>query len=161
VIEKKTQQFTYAVHQNIDSVSEEHKEVMLKAIENREQAYAPYSGFNVGAAVLLKNGKIVTGSNQENAAYPSGLCAERVALFAAGSHYPNVEIDILVVTCRNTKKLTDQPFSSCGGCRQVMLEYELKQSSPITVYYLGETGPVIQVDSVTDLVPLFFPPQAL
>lgn len=161
MIEKKIQQFTYAVHQDVNSISDEHKEVITKAIENREQAYAPYSGFNVGAAVLLKNGKIVTGSNQENAAYPSGLCAERVALFAAGSHYPDVEIETLVVTCRNTKKLTDQPFSSCGGCRQVMLEYELKQTSPITVYYLGETGPVIQVDSVTDLVPLFFPPQAL
>lgn len=161
MIEKKTQQFTYAVHQDVESISEEHRLAIEKAIENREQAYAPYSGFNVGAAVLLKNGKIVTGSNQENAAYPSGLCAERVALFAAGSHYPNVEIEALVVTCRNTMKLTDQPFSSCGGCRQVMLEYELKQSTPIAVYYLGETGPVIQVDSVTDLVPLFFPPQAL
>ena len=161
MITKKTHQFTYRVFGSLDEVPGYHKEVILKAIESRELAYAPYSGFYVGSAVLLKNGKIVVGSNQENAAYPSGLCAERVALFSAGSQFPNTEIEVLVVSCRNTKKLTDQPFSSCGACRQVMLEYELKQKNAIMVYYLGETGAVIQVESVTDLVPLYFPPEAL
>lgn len=161
MIEKKIQQIAYSVHSDISTIGDEHQEAISKAIQNREQAYAPYSGFYVGAAALLSSGRIVTGANQENAAYPSGLCAERVALFAAGAQHPKETIEALVVTCRNTKKLTDQPFSSCGACRQVMLEYELKQKSPITVYYLGETGPVIQVDSVVDLVPLYFPPEAL
>lgn len=161
MIKSKTHQFTYHVFGSLDEVPENHKKIILKATESREFAYAPYSGFYVGAAVLLKNGEIVVGSNQENAAYPSGLCAERVALFSAGAQFPNTSIEVLVVSCRNTKKLTDQPFSSCGACRQVMLEYELKQESPITVYYIGETGEVIQVDSVKDLVPLYFPPEAL
>ncbi|MCT4625354.1 MAG: cytidine deaminase [Schleiferiaceae bacterium] len=157
----KKETFEYIVHDSIESVSEEHKELIAKAVENREQAYAPYSGFYVGSSVLLANGEIVTGSNQENAAYPSGLCAERVALFSAGATYPNEIIKALVVTCRNTKKLTDQPFSSCGACRQVMLEYELKQDEDIIVYYLGEQGPIIQVNAVKDLMPLHFPPDAL
>ncbi len=161
MIQKKTHQFTYRVFGSLDQVPEKHKEIIQKAIESRELAYAPYSGFYVGASVLLTNGKIVVGSNQENAAYPSGLCAERVALFSAGAQFPDTGIEVLVVSCRNTKKITDQPFSSCGACRQVMLEYELKQEAPIMVYFLGEKGAVVQINSVKDLVPLYFPPEAL
>jgi len=101
-------------------------------------AYSPYSGFSVGAALLLENGEIVTGSNQENAAYPSGLCAERTALFYAGSRYPGVAVVKMAVTaCRNNTFLTDA-VSPCGACRQVMLETQMRQQKPFRLILAGQ-----------------------
>ncbi len=118
-------------------------------------AYAVYSAFNVGAAVELGNGKIVTGSNQENAAYPSGLCAERVAVFSASSQFPGEKMLSVAISCYSAKT-KDQPFSPCGACRQVLSEYEQKQGTPIRIIMGGQTGSVLVSESVAALLPLAF-----
>ncbi len=118
-------------------------------------AYAVYSAFNVGAAVELANGEIVTGTNQENVAYPSGLCAERVAVFSASSRFPGEKMLSIAVSCFSAKT-PDQPFSPCGACRQVLSEYEQKQGAPIRIIMGGRTGSVLVSDSVAALLPLAF-----
>ena len=129
---------------------------MHKAQEARERAYAPYSRFKVGAALQLANGKIVTGNNQENAAFPSGLCAERVAAFYAGATYPGIAFETLALTVRSLNKEVDTPTPPCGACRQSLAEYEVNQKSPMTLYFMGETGKIVQANSVKDLLPLIF-----
>jgi len=120
------------------------------------QAYAPYSGFYVGAAVLLENGEIVLGSNQENAAYPSGLCAERVAVFAASAKYPNVKIKAIAISGNSRSRDIGHPVTPCGACRQVMLEYEVKQQEPVKIYLSGHSGKIFVIEKVQDLLPLSF-----
>lgn len=122
----------------------------------RDHAYAPYSHFQVGAAVLLDNGIIVTGSNQENAAYPSGMCAERVAIWAAGAQYPGRKILKMYITARSAHKTVDKPVPPCGACRQSILEYEVRQKSPIEIWFTGETGPIWKTDSLQNILPLIF-----
>lgn len=129
---------------------------MHKAIEVRKQAYAPYSKFRVGAAILLENGKVVIGSNQESAAYPSGLCAERVAVFQAGSLYPNTKILKIIISATSDISPTKRPTPPCGACRQSISEYEQKQDVPIEIYFMGETGEVYKSDSLENLLPLSF-----
>ena len=130
--------------------------LMQEAIETRKNAYAPYSNFKVGAALLLENGKIVLGSNQENAAYPSGLCAERVAIFQAGAIYPNVKIIAIAITASSDTNLTSKPIPPCGSCRQSIAEYEFKQETPIEIYFMGATGEVYKSQSIGNLLPLSF-----
>ena len=120
------------------------------------QAYAPYSGFYVGAAVLLENGEIVLGSNQENAAYPSGLCAERVAVFAASAKYPEIKIKSIAISGNSKSRDIDHPVTPCGACRQVLLEYEVKQDEPVKVYLSGHSGKIYIIEKVQDLLPLSF-----
>jgi cytidine deaminase len=132
------------------------QDLMEKAIEVRKKAYAPYSEFRVGAAILLDNGKIVVGSNQENAAYPSGLCAERVAIFQAGAIYPEATILKIVITASSDKKITDTPVPPCGACRQSIAEYEIRQSTPIEIYFMGGVGQVYQSASLKNLLPFMF-----
>ncbi|MCG2419200.1 cytidine deaminase [Aequorivita sp. F47161] len=142
-----------------DTVSELPKdiqELMNKAQQARENAYAPYSHFKVGAALRLVSGKIVLGSNQENAAFPSGLCAERVAVFSAGANFPNEIITDLAITVRAESHEVIEAIAPCGACRQSLAEYEQKQKSPITIYFMGETGEIIKVASIMDLLPLGF-----
>ncbi len=129
---------------------------MTAAEEAREKAYAPYSNFRVGAAILLENGEIITGNNQENAAYPSGLCAERVAIFFAGSQFPNTKILQLAVTARSENQVLRKPISPCGACRQSIAEYEIKQNHPIEIFFMGETGEVYKANSIKDLLPFLF-----
>jgi len=119
-------------------------------------AYAPYSEFFVGAAILLENGEIVKGSNQENAAYPSGLCAERVAAFAASSIYPGLKMKAVAISAKSSHRALTAPVSPCGACRQVLLEYEVKQNEPIRLFLSGESGNIYVVDKVQDLLPLSF-----
>jgi cytidine deaminase len=121
-----------------------------------DKAYAPYSNFRVGAAVLLENGIIIIGNNQENAAYPSGLCAERVAFFAAGANYPGVRIVAAAVTASSANYLHGAPVTPCGSCRQSMLEYELKQRSSIPLIMLSPSGEIILSGSIQQLLPLYF-----
>jgi len=102
------------------------------------RAYSPYSHFSVGAAVLLENGEIITGNNQENAAYPSGLCAERVALFAASSRYPGVDVKAIAITAQSTETEITEPVTPCGACRQVMVEYENNSKEPTKVIMSGK-----------------------
>jgi cytidine deaminase len=147
---------TFQVYDSIDSLSQEVKSLMQKAIEIRKKAYAPYSKFRVGAAILLDNGQVVLGSNQENAAYPSGLCAERVAIFQAGAVYPEAKIIKLAITAASDNNPTLTPIPPCGGCRQSIAEYEFKQETPIEIYFMGESGEVYKSDSINNLLPLSF-----
>jgi cytidine deaminase len=148
-------------YSDIDFLEEADKALLQKAIESREQAYAPYSRFKVGAAVLLHDGTIVRGNNQENAVYPTGLCAERVAIFSAHANHPNQIIKAVAISCRNENRHTGQPLTSCGSCRQALLEYELLQHQPIRVLFYGESGEVWEVPSTTALLPWFFDGSAL
>lgn len=128
--------------------------LMEKAIEAIGQAYAPYSHFQVGAAVLLENGEIVTGSNQENAAYPSGLCAERVALFSAGHQYPEVPVVALAIAA-STDGNRVESISPCGACRQVLLETEQRQGKPVKIFLCG-TREILEARNAEVLLPLCF-----
>lgn len=132
------------------------QELMKKAKEARKQAYAPYSNFQVGAALLLENGEIVIGSNQENASYPSGLCAERTAIYYAGAKYPNTPILKMAISAGSKIKLSEQPIPPCGACRQAIAEYEIKQQKPIEIYFMGETGKVAKSASLKNLLPFLF-----
>ncbi len=139
-----------------DELPTEVLQLMEQAEKARENAYAPYSKFKVGAALLLDNGEIITGNNQENAAYPSGLCAERVAVFYANSKYPDATILQMAITARSESQQIETPIPPCGSCRQAIAEYEVKQEKPIEIYFMGETGKVAKTDSVKALLPLIF-----
>ncbi|RTY86642.1 cytidine deaminase [Flavobacterium sp. RSP49] len=130
--------------------------LMGQAVEIRKKAYAPYSKFRVGAALLLDNGKIVLGSNQENAAYPSGLCAERVAIFHAGAVYPEVKILKMAITAASDTNTTSTPIPPCGSCRQSIAEYEIRQETPIEIYFMGEIGTIYKSESLKNLLPFMF-----
>ena len=132
------------------------QELMQSAKQARDRAYAPYSSFMVGSSIELANGVIVQGNNQENAAYPSGLCAERVAVFYAGATYPGVAIKNIAITVRSLHHTVLIPTPPCGSCRQGLAEYEVNQEEPIKVYFMGETGQVVRANSVKDLLPLIF-----
>ncbi|MEG9328683.1 cytidine deaminase [Salinimicrobium catena] len=142
-----------------DSVEElpvEAKGLMQKAIEARENSYSPYSKFRVGAAIQLENGEVVTGSNQENASYPAGLCAERTAIFYAGAKYPGVKMQRMALSARSLNHSVETPTPPCGSCRQAIAEYEVKQELPIEIYFMGEKGKVVKANSISDLLPLIF-----
>lgn len=137
-------------------VPSEIKDFMALAIKAATQAYAPYSQFEVGAAVKLKNGEIVLGNNQENAVYPAGLCAERVAFFAAKANHPEEDIEAVAIAAK-AKEAPDYSFASpCGSCRQVMSEYENSQKSHIKLYLAGEKGSVYMSQSIDNLLPFKF-----
>ncbi len=138
-----------------EELDEESRHLLGEADKAAKSAYAPYSAFRVGAALLLENGKIITGNNQENAAYPSGLCAERVAVFYAGAQYPDVAITALALTARTPAGITGEPAYPCGACRQVLLESESRSGKPIRIIMAGKDT-VDVVDSVKDLLPKNF-----
>ena len=147
---------SFEVYDSVHELPSEILSLMKEAIEIRKKAYAPYSNFRVGTAILLKNGKIILGSNQENAAYPSGLCAERVAIFQAGAIYPTVEIQAVTISAASDHNPTLKPIPPCGACRQSMHEYEAKQNQEIPVFFMGESGQVYKSNSVSNLLPLSF-----
>ncbi len=147
---------TVTLYENYSSFSETEKLLFTKAKAACHSAYAPYSKFYVGAAVLLENGVILQGNNQENAAYPSGLCAERVALFYASATYPNIAVQAIAVTVFYNGKDLEDIVSPCGACRQVMAEYEHKSGKPITLYLLSANQQVCRIDSVKDTLPFLF-----
>ncbi|NLT02897.1 MAG: cytidine deaminase [Bacteroidales bacterium] len=139
----------------VEELSDTEKMLLNAAKEAAVTAYAPYSHFQVGAALLLDNGEVVKGSNQENAAYPSGLCAERVAMFYANATWPNATITHLVVAARNGKAFINIPIAPCGACRQSLLEAERRQGAPIRVLLYG-TNETVCIESVKTLLPLSF-----
>lgn len=147
---------TLFVFENLEELPKEVVFLMQKAVEARDNAYAPYSNFNVGAAILLDNGEIITGSNQENASYPSGLCAERTAIYYAGSQFPNTKIVKMAISATSRTKPTTSPIPPCGACRQAIAEYEIKQETPIEIYFMGETGAIAKSASLANLLPLVF-----
>ncbi len=122
----------------------------------KEDAYAPYSKFKVGAALVLSNNEIVTGNNQENAAYPSGLCAERVAAFYAGAKFPKVPIKKLAITASAPDYILNKPVAPCGACRQSLLEYETLTNEEITILLTGEIGVIYRIKGIKQLLPLCF-----
>lgn len=144
------------LYESIDALEKEDAFLMKKAIEARGKSYAPYSSFHVGAALLLDNGAIVLGNNQENAAYPSGMCAERVAIWKAGSEYPNMNVVKLAITASSVNNPVTKPVGPCGACRQSLLEYEIKQATPFKMLLMGEVGEVIITDSLVSLLPFSF-----
>lgn len=129
--------------------------LILAAKNARKRAYVKYSNFGVGAAILLDNGQIIEGNNQENAAYPSGLCAERTAIFYASATYPNARI-LKIAVVAGKDETNDQPVSPCGACRQAMLEYEVKQANNIEFLFTGLKGKVIKTESIKSLLPFCF-----
>ena len=155
-MEKRRISFDLLVYDTLDELCESEKTLMQIAVEARENAYAPYSQFMVGAAVLLANEKIVIGNNQENASYPSGLCAERVALFQAGAKYPKVEINTIAISASSKIHKVDRPAAPCGNCRQAIAEYEQKQNSPISILMMGGSGKIFKCESLEDILPLAF-----
>jgi cytidine deaminase len=144
------------VFEKADELPPHEQSLLMEAQKATENAYAPYSKFKVGCAVQLANGEIVTGSNQENVAYPSGLCAERVAMFYAGSRYPGVTIQAIAITARSSDFVLSEPVTSCGACLQSMLEYENKQNQPITVILQGETGEIYVAHGLQTFMPFQF-----
>ncbi len=148
--------FEFFSFESFEELSLEDQKLLTLSIEARGNAYAPYSNFKVGAAVLLGNSEVVIGSNQENASYPSGLCAERVAVFQAGAKYPEVSINKIAITATSEKYKVDRPAAPCGNCRQSILEYEQKQKRPIEILMMGETGKILKCSSIADLLPFAF-----
>lgn len=155
-MEKITLTTTFTVYDSAGDLPEPVRLLMQRAVEVRKTAYAPYSKFRVGAALQLDNGEVVIGSNQENAAYPSGLCAERVAVFHAGAAHPGAKILTLAISAAADSKVVDSPIPPCGACRQSLAEYEMKQGVPMEIYFMGETGKVYKSDSLQNLLPLVF-----
>ena len=154
-------ELNFEVFEALSQLPREVMDLMHQAIEIRKKAYAPYSHFRVGTAILLSNGKTILGSNQENAAYPSGLCAERVAIFQAGALYPEANIVSIAITAASDHNPTLKPITPCGACRQSMYEYEAKQEQLIPVYFMGESGEVYKSNSIGNLLPLSFDKKSL
>lgn len=149
-------QFTYSTFASQDALSLADKNLVKQALKAMQQAYAPYSKFKVGASVLLKSGHIIQGNNQENIAYPSGLCAERVALYYAGAQHPLDPIVKICIVAEGELMPQGALLSPCGSCRQVMLESEARQAQPIEVLLVQRSGQIIVLDSVQNLLPFGF-----
>lgn len=147
-------------YNSLSELNEQDKILAEKAIDAAQNAYAPYSGFQVGAALRLANGVVVTGNNQENAAYPSGLCAERVALFWAGSQYKDVAVQSMAVAAFKDGEMTVEPISPCGACRQVLKESEHRHATPIALILMGKEKTIKLLQS-SYLLPLGFEPTVL
>lgn len=146
----------YAYLDSWKELPEEDKELVGKAYQASEKAYAPYSNFFVGASVLLEDGTIVLGNNQENAAFPSGTCAERTAVFYAGANFPDKKIKKIAVVAKGSFADPDSLLSPCGGCRQVMLESEQRQDEPIEIILVSGNERTVRLKSVQDLLPFAF-----
>lgn len=155
-MKKQSINFEVSVFESFKNLSKDDQHLMSIAVDCRTKAYAPYSNFYVGAAVLLSNGEIVVGNNQENAAYPSGLCAERVAVFYAASKYPDAGITKIAISASSKNQIVNTPVAPCGNCRQTLAEYESRQHSPIEILFMGVEGAVIACNSVSDLLPFAF-----
>ena len=145
----------YTEYASVDEMSVEDRELVAAARKARHGSYSPYSRFQVGAALRLEDGTVVTGANQENAAYPSGLCAERTAMFWAGANHPGVAFDTLAIIAADRGNLIDEPATPCGSCRQVMAEYQVQSGKPLKVILAGKSR-ILKFRKVDDLLPLVF-----
>lgn len=153
---KKELSVNYEELKHWNELSDSDQVLVQKANDVMSNAYAPYSKFKVGASLLLSDNTIVTGSNQENIAYPSGLCAERVALFYAGSNFPNEKVDTLCIVAKGDLVPIDTILSPCGGCRQVMAETEIRQKQSYRVILVCQNDVTIVFNSALDFLPLAF-----
>ena len=148
-------QISYQEYKSIDELNPDDRELAAEAIKAMQGAYAPYSHFHVGAAVRMSNGQIVRGANQENAAFPSGLCAERTAMFAAGARYPDKDMLSIALAGGVMGRLGAQPATPCGACRQVMAQYQAKSGKPMSVIMISAEK-VWKFEKVDDILPLIF-----
>ena len=146
----------FKIFDAIDDLPSHAIKLFKSAKKIRKTAYSKYSNFSVGVSVLMDNGEIICGNNQENAAYPSGMCAERTALFYANSKYPNYTIIALAIVAGSNSKINKTPIAPCGGCRQVISEFETKQNSAIELYFMGEEGKIVFTESIENLLPFRF-----
>lgn len=154
-------EFNYKVYDSIEELPEDQQWLLNEAREVTEQAYAPYSHFQVGAVARLANGEIVAGTNQENASFPVGLCAERVLLASISSLFPRVPIETVAISYKGEGHASDHPISPCGICRQSLQEFESRVSHPVQLVLGGLTGPVYVIDSASRLLPLAFTSEEL
>lgn len=143
-------------YDSVNELNNDDRQLLEQAQKATDTAYAPYSQYRVGAAVLLENNVTITGNNQENAAYPSGLCAERVAIFYASSQYPDVPIKSIAITARANNFRINSPITPCGSCRQVMAELENRHKNKIKVILMGETGKIQIIYGIENILPLTF-----
>lgn len=155
-MKKEDYHFSYEVYDSIADLNGQDAWLVNEAREVTSAAYAPYSNFNVGAVAKLANGEIVAGTNQENASYPVGICAERVLLASAASLYPGIAIDTIAISYDNTRGASSHPISPCGMCRQSLVEYEERVKQPIRLLLSGLDGAVIAVEKAGLLLPLSF-----
>jgi cytidine deaminase len=143
-------------YNSIDDLNASDAALLKQARETADDAYAPYSNFRVGAAALLGDGKIVTGTNQENASYPVGICAERVLLSAVASQHKNIPISTIAISYHHLDGVSDHPVAPCGMCRQSLVEFEMRMKQPIRLILSGLEGKVVVVPEANDLLPLAF-----
>jgi len=155
-MKKKSVTIHYLEYDSQEELLPEDRKLLEKARESSLNAYAPYSSFFVGAAVMLENGIIVTGNNQENAAYPSGLCAERVALFAASANHHDIPVVAIAITARSDHGTIANPITPCGACRQVLAEYETHHQRAIRMIMAGERGKIYVFENVSSVLPFKF-----
>jgi len=154
---KKETQISYEYFKNCTELNDIEKELFEKAKQARENAYAPYSNFLVGCSVLLENGEMYSGNNQENAAFPSGLCVERTTLFWVAANFPAVKIKkIFIVGGHREFPERNPPIPPCGACRQSLIEFETKQNYNIDLYFSSMNEEVVKVHSIKDLLPFYF-----
>ena len=146
---------TYQEYKSVEELNPEDRELAAEAIQAMSGAYAPYSHFHVGAAVRMSNGQIVRGANQENAAFPSGLCAERTAMFAASARYPDKDMLSIALAGGVMGRLATQPATPCGACRQVMAQYQAKSGKPMSVIMISADR-IWKFEKVDDILPLIF-----
>ncbi len=151
---------TSIVFCKLEELPKEDQRLVEKAIIATKNSYSPYSRFRVGACLRLANGKELIGANQENAAYPVGLCAERTAIFAAQVNHPDQPIEAIAITAANEQGLVKNPISPCGSCRQVILEIEDRYKKPVKIFLYGTEGVYI-INSVKDIMPLYFVDEAM
>jgi cytidine deaminase len=145
----------YSEYESLEGLDEQDRALAEAAVEASESSYAPYSGFNVGAAVMLEDGEIIKGSNQENAAFPSGLCAERTAMFYANASRPDKAMIKIAIAARQNGQLCCSPVSPCGACRQVMAQYQTKGRRNMEILLIGSEK-ILKFQKVDDLLPLIF-----
>lgn len=155
---QKEYSFKFQLYPNLESLPTIDISVVNKAFEAMDKAYAPYSKFKVGAALLLEDGQIIQGNNQENIAYPSGLCAERIALFHANAQFPEIAVELICIVAKGDLMPISQLISPCGACRQVMLESENRQNKPIRIILVNQDNRTMCIDSVQNLLPFGFGP---
>jgi cytidine deaminase len=148
--------FSYVVYDSIEELEKEKAEILWQARKITENAYAPYSNIKVGAFAKLVNGKTVSGTNQENAAYPAGICAERTLMSTASSLFPEVGIETIAISYHNLNGKSDHPISPCGICRQSFFEFQERTHNPIRIILSGMTGKIFEIDNAQNLLPLVF-----
>ncbi len=155
-MKQQTFTFNFEEYNSLELLSKEDQHLFQKAISIRKTAYAPYSKFNVGAAILLNDGTVITGNNQENAAYPSGLCAERVAIFHAAAHHPDKKILKIALTADSQEAKLLKAIPPCGACRQSLYEYEYKQKQEIEIIFGTDYSKIYKIKSIQNLLPFSF-----